>query len=124
MTGTTNIDFPFAFDATGRTQAPASYDKHVQDMLELILFTAPGERVNRPDFGTGLLQLVFAPNSVELAATVQYTAHAAVQRWLADVVELVDLKVEADDAALRVSVVYIVKRTGQQSAATFTRPAA
>lgn len=117
----TDIDFPFGFDGQGRTAPPASYDEHVRDMLERILFTAPGERVNRPDFGSGLLQLLFAPNSVELAATVQYTTQAAVQRWLGDVVELLDLQVQADDSALRVDVAYAVAATGEQSVATFVR---
>ena len=57
-----NIDFPFHFDARGRTATPPTTD-HIRDMIEQLLFTAPGERVNRPDFGSGLLQMVFAPNS-------------------------------------------------------------
>ena len=62
-----NIDFPFHFDDRGRT-ATTTLDDHVRDLIEQLLFTSPGERVNRPDFGAGLLQLVFAPNSAELAA--------------------------------------------------------
>lgn len=117
----TDIDFPFGFDGRGGTAGPESYDEHVRDMLERILFTAPGERVNRPDFGSGLLQLLFAPNSVELAATVQYTTQAAVQRWLGDVVELHDLQVRAEESTLRVDLVYTVRATGEQAAATFVR---
>ena len=60
-----NIDFPFQFDRRGRT-ATTSDAGHVRDMIEQLLFTNPGERVNRPDFGSGLQQLVFAPNSTEL----------------------------------------------------------
>lgn len=116
-----DIDFPLRFDLHGRTASPASYDEHVRDMLEQLLFTDPGERVNRPDFGSGLLQLVFAPNSVELAATVQYTTHAAIQRWLGDVLDLNDLQVVADDSTLRVDVVYTLRRTGEQSSASFSR---
>ena len=67
-----NIDFPFHFDGRGRTAATGD-DDHVRDMIEQLLFTSPGERVNRPDFGSGLLQLVFAPNSPELAAALQFT---------------------------------------------------
>jgi phage baseplate assembly protein W len=82
-----NIDFPFHFDNLGRT-APTSDDDHIRDMIEQLLFTNPGERVNRPDFGSGLLQLVFAPNSPELAATLQFTVQAALQRWLGDLIEV------------------------------------
>ena len=45
------------------------HDEHVRDLIEQLLFTSPGERVMRPDFGCGLLDLVFAPNSPELAST-------------------------------------------------------
>jgi phage baseplate assembly protein W len=116
-----DIDFAFGFDARGRTRSPVSYNEHVRDLVEQILFTAPGERPNRPDYGSGLLQLVFAPNSPELAATIQYTTQAAVQRWLGDVVDLVDLRVDAHDATLQVEVSYVVRRTGEQVTSTFRR---
>ena len=70
-----NIDFPFHFDGRGRT-ATAGDDDHICDMIEQLLFTSPGERVNRPDFGSGVLQMVFAPNSPELAAALQFTIQA------------------------------------------------
>ena len=57
-------------------------------MIEQMLFTNPGERVNRPDFGSGLMQLVFAPNSPELAAALEFTLQAALDRWLGDVIEV------------------------------------
>ena len=89
-----NIDFPFHFDSRGRTASTDDND-HIRDMIEQLIFTNPGERVNRPDFGSGLLQLIFAPNSPELAATVQFTLQAAIQRWLGDVIEIQDLEVQA-----------------------------
>ena len=116
-----NIDFPLHFDGRGAT---ASVDEagHIRDMIELLLFTHPGERVNRPDFGSGLLQLVFAPNSPELAATVQFTVQAALQRWLGDVIEVQDLQVEATDSTLSVDLKYVIRRTGQQQSAVLVRP--
>src|SRR3954464_9747561 len=105
-----NIDFPFHFDSLGRT-ATAGYDDHIRDMIEQVLFTGPGERVNRPDFGSGLMQLVFAPNSPELAAAVQFTAQASLQRWLEDVIELQAVDVSSEDAVLRVTVQYAVRAT-------------
>lgn len=115
-----DIDFPYHFDSRGRT-ALTDRDDHVRDMIEQLIFTNPGERVNRPDFGSGLLQLVFAPNSPELAATVQFTLQAALQRWLGDVVQVNDLNVSSEDATLRIDLRYVVLDSGQQRSATFTR---
>ncbi len=117
-----DIDYPFHFDSRGRT-ALADRDDHVRDMIEQLIFTNPGERVNRPDFGSGLMQLVFAPNSPELAATVQFTLQAALQRWLGDVIEVRELDVSAEDATLRISVTYALSDSGEQRSATFVRPA-
>jgi Bacteriophage baseplate protein W len=115
-----NIDFPFHFDRLGRT-ATTGYDEHVRDMIEQLLFTNPGERVNRPDFGSGLLQLVFAPNSPELAAALQFTVQASLQRWLGDVIDLQALEVVSEDATLRVTVQYVVRRSGETRVETFER---
>jgi Bacteriophage baseplate protein W len=117
-----NIDFPFHLDSRGRT-ASTTDDDHIRDMIEQLIFTNPGERVNRPDFGSGLLQLIFAPNSPELAATVQFTLQAAIQRWLGDVIEVQDLEVRATDATLTVDVTYRIRRTNEQQTLTLTRNA-
>lgn len=117
-----NIDFPFTFNAHGRT-ATTDDAGHIRDMVEQLLFTSPGERVNRPDFGSGLLQMVFAPNSVELAAALQFTTQAAVQRNLGDVIDLQNLSVTAQDATLSVTVSYIIRATQQSQTATFVRSA-
>jgi phage baseplate assembly protein W len=111
MDSAINIDFPFAFDRRGRT-ALTDDDDHVRDMIEQLLFTRPGERVNRPDFGSGLLQMVFAPNSPELAAALQFTLQAALQRYLGDVIRVDSLQVTSDDATLQVDLGYTVLATG------------
>lgn len=115
-----NIDYPFHFDRRGRT-AEADHADHVRDLIEQLLLTSPGERVNRPDFGSGLQQMVFAPNRVELTATLRYTLQAALQRWLDNVIELQDLNVESEDATLTVTLQYVLKRTGETRTDTFTR---
>jgi phage baseplate assembly protein W len=97
---------------------------HVRDMLELVLFTAPGERVNRPDFGCGLAQLVFAGNSPELAMSVDLTVRAAVQRWLSDVLTLEELVVTSEDSTLSIELTYRLRATGETGQATLTRTAA
>jgi phage baseplate assembly protein W len=115
-----NIDFPFHFDSRGRT-ATTDDDDHIRDMIEQFLFTNPGERVNRPDFGSGLLHMVFEPNSPELAAALQFTIQAGLQRWLGDLIEVRDLQVTSEDSTLRVLLQYLVRRTNQTQTAQFTR---
>lgn len=115
-----NIDFPLHFDSRGRT-ASADTDKHVRDMIEQMLFTNHGERVNRPDFGSGLLQLIFAPNSPELAAALRFNMQSSLQRWLGDALDVLDLEVESHDSGLRVAVRYVVRRTGESQTAVFAR---
>jgi phage baseplate assembly protein W len=117
-----NIEFPLQFDGRGRTAATDD-DSHIRDMIEQLLFTSPGERVNRPDFGSGLLQMVFAPNSAELAAALQYTTQAALQRYLGDVVDLQSLEVTSQDSTLQVVVKYVIKRTGDARTENFVRSA-
>src|SRR5262245_6252235 len=115
-----NIDYPFHIDSRGRS-ATTGDDDHIRDMIEQFLFTNAGERVNRPDFGSGLLQMVFAPNSPELATAVQFTVQAGLQRWLGDVIEVQAVEVTSEDATLRVIVKYQVQRTQENRVATFTR---
>jgi phage baseplate assembly protein W len=115
-----NIDFPFHFDGHGRTAATDD-DDHIRDMIEEFLFTSQGERVNRPDFGSGLLQMVFAPNSPEIASALQLTIQAGLQRWLGDLIVVQKVEVTSEDATLRVTISYVVRRTQQQQTAQFTQ---
>jgi phage baseplate assembly protein W len=115
-----NIDFPFHFDGRGRT-ATTDDDDYIRDMIEQLVMTNQGERVNRPDFGSGLLQLVFAPNSPELAAALQFSMQAALQRWLGDVIEVHLLDVASADSTLIVDLKYMVRRTNQEQTVRFTR---
>ncbi|MCU1264364.1 MAG: hypothetical protein JWM21_682 [Acidobacteria bacterium] len=115
-----NVDFPFHFDARGRT-GETDDSSHVRDLIEQVLFTAPGERVNRPDFGCGLHRLVFAPNSDELAAATQFLVQGSLQQWLGDLIEVNEVQVESDDARLVVHILYTERRTQEQRTAQFTR---
>jgi phage baseplate assembly protein W len=117
-----NIDYPYRIDGRGRT-AVTTDDDWIRDLIEQILFTVPGERVNRPDFGCGLLQLVFAPNSNELAAATQFAVGAALQQWLGDLITLQGVHVEADDSKLFVTVQYTIIRTQDERTARFSREA-
>jgi len=115
-----NIDYPFHFDSLGRS-ATTDDTTHIEEMLKQLLLTNPGERVNRPDFGSGLQQLVFAPNSPELAAALQFTLQAAIQRWLGDLVDLQGLSVISEDSTLTIFISYVVRRTNQQQVTQFTQ---
>ncbi|MET8944454.1 GPW/gp25 family protein [Streptomyces sp. NPDC004542] len=119
----TDIAFPFRPDRRGRT-AHARPDAHVHHLIEQLLFTSPGERVMRPDFGCGLLDLVFAPHSPELASTLELTVQASLQRWLGDLIDVLALDVYGDEDAVRVELSYVVRATGVRHDEEFTgRPA-
>ncbi|UQX88116.1 GPW/gp25 family protein [Jatrophihabitans telluris] len=113
------IDFPFAVGPGGRT-ASTDYAEHVRDLIEQLLFTTPGERVNRPDFGCGLADLVFEPNSPELASVLQVSIAAAIQRWLGDLVTVEDVSVAAQESTLTVAVSYVLVVTGESVTSTLT----
>jgi hypothetical protein len=118
-----NVTFPYQFDVRGRTADPGSDDRHIRDLIEQLLFTMPGERVNRSTFGSGVLNLVFAGNSPELAAAAQLAIHGALQQWLADLIRVEAVQVICDDATLGVTVSYTVRRTQQRQTAEFRRAA-
>src|SRR5271163_3213179 len=100
-----SLNFPYQFDGRGRTQETALSD-YINQLVEQVLFTSPGERVNLPDFGSGLLQLPFALNSVEMAAATQFSVQAALQKWLASYVKVQSVVATSEDAVLTVIVTY------------------
>ena len=117
----TNVDFPYAFDVRGRT-ASVEYDAHIRDLIEQVLFTEPGERVNRPTFGSGLLGLVFEPNSDALAGATRASVEAALQQWLGELIEVQSVEVRNEDSRLSVAVRYVVRQTQEPQAQVFEQP--
>jgi phage baseplate assembly protein W len=117
-----NIDFPFRFDHRGRTAATDDED-HIRDMIEQVLFTSPGERVNQPTFGSGLLQLIFAPINDALAGAVQMTIQGSLQQWLGDLIKVEAVQVDSEESTIKVMVQYTVLRTQQRQTAQFMRGA-
>jgi len=115
-----NIDYPYQFDNRGRTSATDD-DDHVRDLIEQVLFTAPGERVNRPTFGSGLMQLVFAPNSDALAAATQLSVQSSLQQWLGNLIQVESVSVESEESTLRVTVQYVIRQTQERQVQQFTR---
>lgn len=119
-----NVSFPYRVDGRGRTAEAEDDDAHLRDLIEQLLFTAPGERVNRPDFGCGLMQLVFAPNSVELAATLQALVQGALQQWLGHLLRIDEVAASSEDASLTVLVRYTPLHAQASRSASFTRKVA
>jgi phage baseplate assembly protein W len=114
-----NIAFPYAIDAAGRTTL-TDRDRHIRDLVEQTLLTSPGERVNRPTFGTGLRQMVFAPNSAEVALATQFLIQSALQQWLGDLLLIEQVSVQAEDATLTILVQYVVRATEQRETTQIT----
>ena len=115
------LKHPFHIDRRGRTAAADTDEEHLRDLIEQVLFTAPGERVNRPTFGSGLGQLAFAPNSEALAAAAQVGVQAALLQWLGDRIQVEAVQVRSEESTVRVTVQFIVRRTLQRRLMTFTR---
>lgn len=121
MTKTDYFDFPYHIDGRGRT-AETDEDDHIRDLIYEVLFTNPGERVNRPDFGCGMGQLVFMPNSDALAAATQFLVQGALTRWLDNVIAVQRVEVVALDNRLTVTVVFTKRSTGETQDEQFLSP--
>ncbi|MFL6014560.1 MAG: GPW/gp25 family protein [Gaiellaceae bacterium] len=119
----TDFDFPYHVDGRGRTATTGS-DDHLRDLIEQVLFTAPGERVMRPDFGSGLLGLVFEPGGPELVATTQHLVQGALQQELGHLIAVDSVEVSQDEGALTVSVSYVALQTQERTTTAFSRSAA
>ncbi len=115
-----NIIYPYQFNALGRT-AESSEDLHIKDMIYQLLFTSPGERVNRPNFGCGLLQAVFEPNSNEMAATTQYLVQGALNQWLSHLVQVNEVSINTVDSSLEVIVNYTLLRNKENQTVVFQK---
>jgi uncharacterized protein len=114
-----DVAFPFGFDTSGRTAAPTDHGQHIVDLIEQVLLTAPGERLNRPTFGSGTGQLVFAPNSDSLAIAQQALIQGNLQLWLSDLISVQSVQVTNNDATLLITVQYTVIQTQRTQSAQF-----
>lgn len=114
------LRFPYAIDARGRS-AVSEDEAAVRELVEQVLFTSPGERVMRPTFGTGAVQLVFAPLGDQLAAATRHLVQSSLQTWLADRIVVDDVVAEIDDATLIVHVRYTLRAEQRQVVASFSR---
>ena len=108
------ILYPFAVDpGLGALAQETSYDQYVEQLIKQVLFTNPGERINRPDFGCGLRRLVFAPNNEALASLTKVMIVQSLQKWLDDMIEVQDVKVKSEQEVLEVKILYRLKALGK-----------
>ena len=115
-----NLAYPYHIDGRGRS-AEAAEEIWIRGLIEQVLFTLPGERVMRPDFGSGVMQLVFAPNSPELAAATQMLVQSALQQALSSLIAVEGISVEAVDSTLRITVQYRILRSQSRRIDSFER---
>jgi uncharacterized protein len=115
------LDFPLSYDVSGHSTRTDA-DDHIRDMIYLVLFTAPGERVNRPEFGCGVKQLVFAPLSDALAAATEQLIHGSLIRWLDPVISLEKVETRANEATLEILISYVRRDTGERRDEVFRHP--
>lgn len=115
-----HVDYPFSVN-NGRRSATTDRSDHIRDLIEQVLFTAQGERVNRPDFGAGVERLVFAPNSDELAVATRTIVQGSLQQWLADVIEVGGVETRSEEGTVEITVVYTELESGEQRSASFAR---
>ena len=104
------IKYPFAVDASlGTMAAENDFAEHVKQMIMQVLFTSPGERINRPDFGCGIRRMVFAPNDDVTASLTQITILQALNTWLGSLITVQEVKVEANNERLEIGISYSLK---------------
>ncbi len=118
------LAFPLQIGLDG-LPASTGYAEHVRQMIEELLFTNPGERLNRPRLGVGLLRLVFGPNDDEIATATQFLIQNELQTWLSEHIRVTSVQtasvVDARGSSLEITVQYTLLKTGQPQEATFRR---
>ena len=115
------INFPYSIDNSGLTSKSTDHSQYVKQLIEQVLFTAQGERVNRPEFGTGLNLLIFEPNSIPLSSTSQTLIQSSLQHWLGGIVTIQSVSVTNDDSKLHISIKYILNKTQESMVADFVK---
>ncbi len=116
------FSYPWRIDGRGRT-ADASPSEHIRQLMEQVLFTLPGERVNRPDFGSGVMQLIFAPNSDELATATEFLVQGALQQWLGELLQIEAVVIRSEAETLHITVQYLMRSTQERQVAEFRQGA-
>lgn len=105
-----SIHYPIGIDRGLKSlKEEQNYTQHVEQLIRQVLFTAPGERINRPNFGCGLRRMIFAPNSTATAGILNVMVLQALEHWLSTVIDVSEVNVEAIEERLEVRIAYIIK---------------
>lgn len=112
--------FPYRIQFSGAT-ATVDLSTYVAQLVRLVLQTDPGERINRPTFGGGLKQLVFAGTNPQMLAATETLIHGTLMQWLGDVITIRTLSVRADDATVQVTLIYVISHTQQSVTQTVSQ---
>src|ERR1700676_3518841 len=110
------LDYPYTAGSTGAPNTTGP-DDHLRDLILQLLFTNPGERVNLPEFGVGVQQLVFAPNSDALRTSAQFLISTGLQRWLGDRINVSQVLVTSEpdeEQTVNIEIVYTLNATQQR----------
>ena len=108
------LKYPFAVDrGGGRGAEESDYEAYIRQLIRQVLLTAPGERINRPDFGAGVRRMVFAPNNPAVASLTQTFVYQALTRWLSTVIKVEEVAVAAESERLNITVHYLVIQRGE-----------
>lgn len=111
----TSLRYPISVDpARGRLSQETDFNAHITQLVMQVLLTAPGERINRPDFGCGVKRLVFAPGGDVAATLAQTTVYQALNKWLSSAITVTEVTAQAMDSILQIRVGYVVKTNGQK----------
>lgn len=111
----TSLRYPVSVDAArGRLAQEQDFAAHIEQLVMQVLMTAPGERINRPDFGCGVKRLVFAPGGEVAATLAQTTVYQALTKWLPNAISVAEVTARADEAVLNIRVGYMIKERGEK----------
>jgi len=104
------IKYPFGIDrGLGTMASENDFAAHVKQMILQVLFTNPGERINRSDFGCGIRRMVFAPNDDVTASLTQITILQALNTWLGSLIVVQDVNVHANNERLEIGISYSLR---------------
>ena len=101
-----NLNFPFKTNNLGRTTI-TDEDEHIRQLVEQVLFTQVGERVNRPTFGTNINQLLFDLNNYEMINSASFLIQGALQHWLGDLITVISVNIKNENSSLIISITYV-----------------
>jgi len=110
-----SLRYPFALDVSrARVAQEPNFDRHIEQLVMQVLLTAPGERINRPDFGCGVKRLVFAPGGAVAASLARTVVYQALTRWLGQAISVLEVSVRAEESTLFIDVGYLIKARGER----------